>query len=105
MAALSLLGIACGAHRRVDKLQTSVEEWGAGAFLIDDLEGREEAMHHGIEVTGTLGILKRATPHMLRDLPAVVAPLQRQIVWRTSRLIRIRTVRGLRSIFWVVCWS
>src|SRR5919109_2360636 len=36
------------------------EELDADAFLTDDLEGREEALHRGIEVTGTLGILERA---------------------------------------------
>jgi len=52
------------------------EELGAGAFLTDDLEGREEAMHRGIEVTGTLGILERAAQRALLDLPTVIAQLQ-----------------------------
>ena len=52
------------------------EELGAGAFLTDDLEGREEAMQRGIEVTGTLGILERAALRTLLDLPTVIAQLQ-----------------------------
>ena len=52
------------------------EELGADAFLTDDLEGREEAMHRGLEVTGTLGILERAALRGLIDLPAVIAQLQ-----------------------------
>ena len=55
---------------------TLAEELGAGAFLTDDLEGREEAMHRGIEVTGTLGILERAAQRALLDLPSVIAQLQ-----------------------------
>ena len=52
------------------------KELGADAFLTDDLEGREEAMHRGLEVTGTLGILERAALRGLIDLPAVMAQLQ-----------------------------
>ena len=52
------------------------EELGADAFLTDDLEGREAAMHRGLEVTGTLGILERAALRGLIDLPAVIAQLQ-----------------------------
>ena len=52
------------------------EELGTGAFLTDDLEGREEAMHRGIEVTGTLGILERAAQRALLDLPTAIAQLQ-----------------------------
>ena len=52
------------------------EELGAGAFLTDDLEGREEAMHRGIEVTGTLGILERAAQRGLLDLSTAIAQLQ-----------------------------
>jgi predicted nucleic acid-binding protein len=43
------------------------QELGAGAFLTDDLEGREEAIHRGIAVTGTLGILERAALRALID--------------------------------------
>lgn len=53
-----------------------VEELGADAFLTDDLEGREEALHRGIVVTGTLGILERAALRALIDLPTVIAQLQ-----------------------------
>src|SRR5215831_2994737 len=52
------------------------QELGAGAFLTDDLEGREEAVHRGIEVTGTLGILERAALRALIDLPTVITQLQ-----------------------------
>jgi predicted nucleic acid-binding protein len=51
------------------------QELDADAFLTDDLEGREEALHRGLEVTGTLGILERAALRALIDLPAVIAEL------------------------------
>jgi predicted nucleic acid-binding protein len=38
------------------------EELGAGAFLTDDLEGREAAMHRGIAVAGTLGYGQKQVP-------------------------------------------
>jgi predicted nucleic acid-binding protein len=52
------------------------QELRAGAFLTDDLEGRQEAIQRGIEVTGTLGILERAALRALIDLPTVIAQLQ-----------------------------
>ncbi len=52
------------------------QELRAGAFLTDDLEGRQEAIHRGIAVTGTLGILERAALRALIDLPTVIAQLQ-----------------------------
>ena len=52
------------------------QELRAGAFLTDDLEGRQKAIQRGIAVTGTLGILERAALRALIDLPAVIAQLQ-----------------------------
>jgi predicted nucleic acid-binding protein len=51
-------------------------ELGADAFLTDDLEGRQEALQRGIQVTGTLGILERATLRDLIDLPTAITRLQ-----------------------------
>ena len=52
------------------------QEIQADIFLTDDLEGRHEAMERGIAVTGTLGILERASLRELIDLPTVLAQLQ-----------------------------
>jgi predicted nucleic acid-binding protein len=52
------------------------QELRAGAFLTDDLEGRQEALQRGIAVTGTLGILERAALRALIDLPTAIAQLQ-----------------------------
>jgi predicted nucleic acid-binding protein len=53
-----------------------VRELGADAFLTDDLEGREEAIQRGMQVTGTLGILERAALRDLIDLPTAITRLQ-----------------------------
>lgn len=49
-----------------------VQELGADAFLTDDLEGRQEALQRGMQVTGTLGILERAALRDLIDLPTAI---------------------------------
>jgi predicted nucleic acid-binding protein len=53
-----------------------VQELGADAFLTDDLEGRQEALQRGMQVTGTLGILERAALRDLIDLPTAITHLQ-----------------------------
>jgi predicted nucleic acid-binding protein len=49
---------------------------GADLVLIDDREGVEEAMRAGLDVTGTLGVLSRASEKGLIDLPAVLTRLR-----------------------------
>jgi predicted nucleic acid-binding protein len=69
------------------------EELDADAFLTDDLEGREEAMHRGIAVTGTLGILERAAQRDLLDLPAVLVRLQATTFFAPADIIAAMLAR------------
>lgn len=48
----------------------------AAAILMDDLKGRNAAMHCGLRVTGTLGILEAAALNGWLDLPAIIKQLQ-----------------------------
>ena len=52
------------AHRRADLI------------LMDDLEAREEAEHHGLAVMGTLRVLELAAEHGLIDFPTAIMKLQ-----------------------------
>ena len=44
--------------------------------MIDDLKGRREAVHRGLTVIGTLGLLGEAARRNLLDLPQALADLQ-----------------------------
>jgi predicted nucleic acid-binding protein len=48
----------------------------AERLIIDDLEGRREAVHRGLPVIGTLGLLAEAARRNLLDLPQALADLQ-----------------------------
>jgi predicted nucleic acid-binding protein len=48
----------------------------AERLIIDDLEGRREAVHRGLAVIGTLGLLAEAARRNLLDLPQALADLQ-----------------------------
>jgi len=52
------------------------EELHAAFLLMDDSDGRREAMRRAIPVTGTLGVLETAAIRGLIDLPLVLAQLQ-----------------------------
>jgi predicted nucleic acid-binding protein len=48
----------------------------AERLIIDDLEGRGEAVHRGLPVIGTLGLLAEAARRNLLDLPRALVDLQ-----------------------------
>jgi predicted nucleic acid-binding protein len=48
---------------------------GAALVLIDDCTGIATARLHGLEATGTLGVLELAATFGLIDLPAALTPL------------------------------
>jgi predicted nucleic acid-binding protein len=48
----------------------------AERLIIDDLEGRREAVHRGLPVIGTLGLLAEAARRNLLNLPQTLADLQ-----------------------------
>jgi len=55
---------------------TLAHDLGADLILMDHLEAREEAEHHGLAVMGTLRVLELATEHGLIDFPSVIMELQ-----------------------------
>lgn len=63
------------------------QELRADVFLTDDLEGREEAIHRGIAVTGTLGILSRAALRGLIDLSTAIGRLQATTFYAPPEII------------------
>jgi predicted nucleic acid-binding protein len=66
---------------------------GADAFLTDDLEGRQEALQRGMQVTGTLGILERAALRDLIDLPTAVTRLQATTFYPPAEIIAAMLAR------------
>ena len=60
-----------------------VEELNAGALIIDERAGREQAVKRGIFIIGTLGVLNAAAEKDLLDLPSALAKL-RQTSFRAS---------------------
>jgi predicted nucleic acid-binding protein len=52
------------------------ESFKAERLIIDDLEGRREAVRRGLPVIGTLGLLAEAARRNLLDLPQALADLQ-----------------------------
>ena len=52
------------------------ESFKAERLIIDDLEGRREAVHRGLTVIGTLGLLAEAARRNVLDLPQALADLQ-----------------------------
>jgi predicted nucleic acid-binding protein len=61
----------------------------AERLIIDELEGRREAVHRGLPVIGTLGLLAEAARRNLVDLPKVLADLQRTNFHVSPELIEI----------------
>lgn len=53
------------------------EELNADALIIDDRQGREEAVKRGIFVIGTLGVLNGAAERGLLDLPEAIRRLRK----------------------------
>ena len=52
------------------------QEIRANLLLMDDLDGREEAEHHGFAVMGTLRVLELAVERGLIDFPTAIMKLQ-----------------------------
>jgi predicted nucleic acid-binding protein len=52
------------------------QEIRADLLLMDDLDGREEAEHHGLAVMGTLRVLELAAERGLIDFPTAITKLQ-----------------------------
>lgn len=53
------------------------ERLGAGALLMDERDGRREAIRRGLRVAGTLGVLEEAAVRGFLDLPTALTALQR----------------------------
>ena len=63
------------------------EELNADLLLIDDKDGRQEALKHCLAVTGTLGVLKAAAQQNLLDLPEAVNRLRRTTFREPKQLV------------------
>jgi predicted nucleic acid-binding protein len=61
----------------------------ADALIIDDRDGRKEAMQRGIKVIGTLGILNDAAIRGLIDLPTAITKLQQTSFRASAKLITV----------------
>ncbi len=77
------------------------EEINADALIIDDRQGREEAVKRGIFVIGTLGVLNSAAEKRLLNLPDALEKLQktsfRASVKLISDLLKLDTERKLKK--------
>ena len=60
----------------------------AELLLMDEWEGRREAVRRGLTVTGTLGVLERAAVRGLADLPTLLTRLQATNFYAPAGLIR-----------------
>jgi predicted nucleic acid-binding protein len=56
--------------------------------LMDDMEGREEAEHHGLAVMGTLRALELAAERDLIDFPTAITKLQATSFYLPVSLVR-----------------
>jgi predicted nucleic acid-binding protein len=78
------------------------QEIKAAAVLMDDRAGRNAAIHCGLAVIGTIGLLEQAAAQGLLDLPRSMERLQQTNARIDPRLIqaaleRDKTLRLLRS--------
>jgi predicted nucleic acid-binding protein len=64
------------------------QEVGAGILVIDELDGRKEAARHGLNITGTLGVLNRAAEHGLLDFRTAVQSLKGTTFHMTDALLQ-----------------
>ena len=60
---------------------TLAQDLHAGLVLMDDMEGREEAEHHGLAIMGTLRVLELAAERGLIDFPTAITRLQATSFW------------------------
>lgn len=63
-------------------------ELGGSALLIDDLDGRREAVRRGIAVVGTLGVIDIAGAHDLVDVPMAIARLRNTSFRASAKLLQ-----------------
>jgi len=64
------------------------QEIKAAAILMDDRAGRNAAIHCGLAVIGTIGLLEQASARGLLDLPQVMARLRQTNARLDPNLIR-----------------
>jgi predicted nucleic acid-binding protein len=69
------------------------QELRADLLLMDDLEGREEAEHHGLAVMGTLRVLELAAERGLLDFPTAITQLQATSFHLPLALVRAMLAR------------
>lgn len=69
------------------------EQIGAGAVIMDERDGRREAIRRGLLVTGTLGLLEEAAIRGLSDLAQALSALQKTSFRASSALIQAFLVR------------
>ena len=65
------------------------EEINADALIIDERQGRAEAVKRGIFVIGTLGVLNSAAENDLLDLPDAISKLQKTSFRASPSLINL----------------
>ncbi len=71
------------------------KEIGAFVILLDDGEARQVAKQAGLKVTGTIGLLERASSAGLVDLPTVFANLRRTTYFASAELLQAALERDL----------
>jgi predicted nucleic acid-binding protein len=67
---------------------TLAQDLHADLVLMDDMEGREEAEHHGLAVMGTLRVLELAAERDLIDFPTAITKLQATSFYLPVSLVR-----------------
>lgn len=71
------------------------QEIHAAAILMDDRAGRTAAMHCGLAVVGTLGLLEQAALRRLIELPPALARLRQTNIRLDPELIQAALARDL----------
>lgn len=69
------------------------QEIHADAILVDDRAGRNAAIHCGLAVVGTIGLLEQAAARGLIELPSVLARLRQTNARLDPELIRAALAR------------
>ena len=69
------------------------QEIHADAVLMDDRAGRNAAIHCGLAVVGTIGLLEQAAAHGLIEVPATLARLRQTNARLDPELIRAAIAR------------
>src|SRR2546428_7124623 len=72
---------------------TFVQAMQADLLLMDEWEGRREAVRRALTVTGGLGVLERAAQRELIDLPTAVTRLLATSFYSSANLVRDMLIR------------